>query len=132
LPRWWHESRGPGHAPADSLFGLGRERRRYAVAAGRGPGYDAGREQAKSQAKAQPTAQSKTPTKAGAGSGSSTFKRQGLGVGVEGAEALGYSYYLNAMLTRVSDNWLNPYAGQAKVLTATVVFDIERDEPSRT
>ena len=81
----------------------------------------------KSQAKAQPTAQSKTPTKAGAGSGSSTFKRQGLGVGVEGAEALGYSYYLNAMLTRVSDNWLNPYAGQAKVLTATVVFDIERD-----
>jgi TonB family protein len=89
----------------------------------------------KSQVKAPPTAQSKTQSKAqpktstqaGTGSGSSTLKRQGLGVGVEGAEALGYSYYLNAMLTRVSDNWLNPYAGQAKVLTATVVFVIERD-----
>jgi TonB family protein len=40
---------------------------------------------------------------------------------------LGYSYYLNVILTRISDNWLNPYAGDAKVLTATVVFTIERD-----
>jgi len=31
------------------------------------------------------------------------------------------------VLTRISDNWLNPYAGEANVLTATVVFVIERD-----
>jgi TonB family protein len=57
----------------------------------------------------------------------SVFKRQGLGAKVEGGEALGYSYYLNVVLTRISDNWLNPYAGEANVLTATVVFVIERD-----
>jgi len=75
----------------------------------------------KSQAKAkvQPKAEPKT--------GSNVVKRQGLGARIEGAEALGYSYYLNVILTRISDNWLNPYAGEAKVLTATVVFVIERD-----
>ena len=54
-------------------------------------------------------------------------KRQGLGARIEGAEALGYSYYLNVLLTRISDNWLNPYAGESKVLTATVAFVIEKD-----
>ena len=79
------------------------------------------------QARAQSAAQSKTPAKAGAGSGSGTFSRLGLGARVEGAEALGYSYYLNSMLTQIDDNWVNPYAGSAKVLTATVMFVIERD-----
>ena len=59
--------------------------------------------------------------------GDGMVKRQGLGARIEGAEALGYSYYLNVILTRISDNWLNPYVGEAKVLTATVVFIIERD-----
>jgi TonB family protein len=73
----------------------------------------------KSHAKAQPKAEPKK--------GSNVVQRQGLGARIEGAEALGYSYYLNAMLTRISDNWLNPYAGEARVLTATVMFVIERD-----
>ena len=59
--------------------------------------------------------------------GSNVVKRQGLGARIEGAEALGYSYYLNVILSRISDNWLNPYAGEAKILNATVMFVIERD-----
>jgi len=78
----------------------------------------------KAAVKAEPKPAGKTAT----GSGGK-FGRPGLGLGgkIEGAEALGYSYYLNAMLTRISDNWLNPYAGGPKVLTATVAFAIERD-----
>jgi TonB family protein len=57
----------------------------------------------------------------------SKYKRQGLGARIEGAEALGYSYYLNVILTRISESWLDPYLGQATKLTATVVFVIERD-----
>ena len=85
------------------------------------------RSQAKGPAKTQGKTQAKTGT--GVGKGFGKFGRPGLGLGgrIEGAEALGYSYYLNAMLTRISDNWMNPYAGGPKVLTATVVFDIERD-----
>lgn len=56
-----------------------------------------------------------------------TIKRQGLGAKIEGAQALGYSYYLNVILTRISENWLNPYAGRPATLTATVGFIIERD-----
>jgi TonB family protein len=55
------------------------------------------------------------------------YRRQGLGARIEGAEALGYSYYLNIILTRISGNWANPYLGQARKLTATVDFVIERD-----
>lgn len=79
----------------------------------------------KSQSKAK--AKTKTEAKAAPKRGSNVVKRQGLGARIEGAEALGYSYYLNVILTRISDNWLNPYAGEAKVLTATVMFVIERD-----
>lgn len=77
--------------------------------------------ESKPQAQAKPKAQAE-PKKA-----QNVVKRQGLGARIEGAEALGYSYYLNVILTRISDNWLNPYAGQAKTLSATVVFVIERD-----
>jgi TonB family protein len=79
---------------------------------------------AKASAKVEPKAAAKTATGKGG-----KFGRPGLGLGgkIEGAEALGYSYYLNAMLTRISDNWLNPYAGSAKTLNATVMFVIERD-----
>ena len=73
----------------------------------------------KSQGKPQPEAQTKP--------GTGTFKRQGLGASVEGAEALGYSYYINVILTRISDNWSDPYVGQAGVLSATVVFVVEKD-----
>jgi len=79
----------------------------------------------KSQAKAKAKAEVKAAPKKGDG----MVRRQGLGLGarIEGAEALGYSYYLNVILTRISDNWINPYAGSAKTLNATVVFVIERD-----
>ena len=79
----------------------------------------------KSQAKAKAKAEVKAAPKKGDG----MVRRQGLGLGarIEGAEALGYSYYLNVILTRISDNWINPYSGSAKTLNATVVFVIERD-----
>lgn len=79
--------------------------------------------------KSQPKAKAKTKTaaKAAPKRGSNVVKRQGLGARIEGAEALGYSYYLNVILSRISDNWLNPYAGEARVLNATVMFVIERD-----
>jgi TonB family protein len=79
------------------------------------------------EAKPKSQAKAKVETKAEPKKGESMVKRQGLGARIEGAEALGYSYYLNVILTRISDNWLNPYAGDAKVLTATVMFVIERD-----
>ena len=86
------------------------------------------RSQAKGPAKTPGKAQAKTGTGAGSGKGKGgMFRHNGLGANIEGAEALGYSYYLNSMLTRISDNWLNPYAGGPQVLTATVVFTIERD-----
>ena len=84
------------------------------------------RSQAKGPAKTPGKAQAKTGSGAGGGKGG-MFRRNGLGANIEGAEALGYSYYLNSMLTRISDNWLNPYAGGPQVLTATVVFTIERN-----
>jgi TonB family protein len=79
------------------------------------------------EAKPKSQAKAKVEAKAEPKKGESMVKRQGLGARIEGAEALGYSYYLNVILTRISDNWLNPYAGDAKVLTATVMFVIERD-----
>ncbi|HDQ99061.1 MAG TPA: TonB family protein [candidate division WOR-3 bacterium] len=56
-----------------------------------------------------------------------TVRRQGLGARIEGAQALGYSYYLNVILARISENWLNPYAGQNRAILATVFFVVERD-----
>jgi len=79
------------------------------------------------ESKPKSHAKTKTETKAQPKKGQNVVKRQGLGARVEGAEALGYSYYLNVILTRISDNWLNPFAGEANVLSATVVFVIERD-----
>lgn len=80
-----------------------------------------------SKPKSRAKAKTKTETKAQPKRGRNVVKRQGLGARIEGAEALGYSYYLNVILTRISDNWLNPYAGEAKTLNATVMFVIERD-----
>lgn len=86
------------------------------------------RSQGKARSKSAGKAQTKPAAGTGSGKGSGgMFRHEGLGANVEGAEALGYSYYLNAMLTRISDNWLNPYAGTSKVLVATVMFVIGRD-----
>lgn len=79
--------------------------------------------ESKPRSRAKPKAEKKAEPK----KSSDVVKRQGLGARIEGAEALGYSYYLNVILTRISDNWLNPYAGEAKTISATVVFVIERD-----
>ncbi len=54
-------------------------------------------------------------------------KKHGLGARIEGADALGYAYYLNIILNRIAENWLNPYAGQARTYRATVYFVIQRD-----
>jgi len=83
----------------------------------------------KAQPKAKTKAKPKTETKPKSAPkrGDGTVKRQGLGARVEGAEALGYSYYLNVILTRINDNWMNPYVGSGKTYNATVVFVIERD-----
>jgi TonB family protein len=82
---------------------------------------------AQSRAKAKPKAVTETKAMSAPKRGDGTVKRQGLGARVEGAEALGYSYYLNAILTRINDNWINPYAGSGKTFSATVVFVIDRD-----
>jgi hypothetical protein len=85
----------------------------------------------KSQAKpkAKTEAKAKTEGKATSKKGDGMVRRKGLGLGarIEGAEALGYSYYLNVILTRISDNWINPYAGSGRTLNSTVMFVIERD-----
>ncbi len=83
--------------------------------------------EAKPKPQSKAKAKAKTEAKAAPKRGSNVVKRQGLGARIEGAEALGYSYYLNVILSRISDNWLNPYAGEARVLNATVMFVIERD-----
>jgi TonB family protein len=83
----------------------------------------------KAQPKAKTKAATETKPKAAPKSGSGIVRRKGLGLGarVEGAEALGYSYYLNVILTRINDNWINPYAGSGRTFNATVMFVIERD-----
>ena len=54
-------------------------------------------------------------------------RRQGLGARIEGAQALGYNYYLNTILARISESWANPYYGQNRTFLARVFFVIERD-----
>jgi TonB family protein len=76
----------------------------------------------KSQAKAKSAAKPEDKPKS-----SSSVKRMGLGARIEGADALGYSYYLNAILARIAENWQDPYLGDPRKVTATVVFVIERD-----
>ncbi len=54
-------------------------------------------------------------------------KKRGLGARIEGADALGYAYYLNIILSRIADNWANPYQGGSEEFRATVYFVVERD-----
>ncbi len=82
---------------------------------------------AQPKAKAKAKTETKTASKPAPKRGAGMVKRQGLGARIEGAEALGYSYYLNVILTRINDNWMNPHAGSGKTLSATVMFVIERD-----
>jgi len=85
--------------------------------------------EAKPKSQAKPKAAAKPASKPASKKGDGMVRRKGLGLGarIEGAEALGYSYYLNVILTRISDNWINPYVGSGKTLNATVMFVIERD-----
>ncbi|MEO0082424.1 MAG: TonB family protein [candidate division WOR-3 bacterium] len=57
----------------------------------------------------------------------SVVKKHGLGARIEGADALGYAYYLNIILAKIADNWVNPYAGQPRTIRATVYFVVEED-----
>lgn len=50
--------------------------------------------------------------------------KAGLGARAEGFE---YSYYLNIILTRIGENWINPYATSNYQLKCTIFFTIERD-----
>ncbi len=55
------------------------------------------------------------------------LRRGGLGARIEGAQTLGYNFYLQQMLERISENWQDPYQGRTKTLTAMVFFVIQRD-----
>ena len=50
----------------------------------------------------------------------------GLGIKVGGGYSFGYSYYLNMILSKIGDNWLNPYEG-GKKLAVVVYFTITAD-----
>lgn len=60
-------------------------------------------------------------------SGSDVVRRQGLGARVEGANALGYNYYLSQMLDCISQNWSDPFQSRSRTFKAVVGFTIERD-----
>ena len=57
----------------------------------------------------------------------SVVRKHGLGARIEGADALGYAYYLNVVLVRIADNWIVPYDGQGKPYIVTMYFIVERD-----
>ncbi|MEO0080141.1 MAG: energy transducer TonB [candidate division WOR-3 bacterium] len=59
--------------------------------------------------------------------GQDVIRRQGLGAKVEGAEALGYNYYLVQMLDQIARNWEDPFTNRTQTFKATVMFVIERD-----
>jgi len=75
----------------------------------------------KAQVKPEPEPEPKPENQSG------VVKKHGLGARIEGADALGYAYYLNTILAKIGDNWANPYAGQNKTFTATVYFVVEKD-----
>ncbi len=80
----------------------------------------------KPQVQTVPKTESKPEPKPKPTSGNQV-KRMGLGARIEGADALGYSYYLNAILARIAENWFDPYLGEARRISTTMVFVIERD-----
>lgn len=51
----------------------------------------------------------------------------GLGASVVGGEGFEYSYYLSIILSKIGENWRNPYRGARLSLTAVVSFKIARD-----
>ncbi|MEO0094097.1 MAG: energy transducer TonB [candidate division WOR-3 bacterium] len=50
--------------------------------------------------------------------------KAGLGARAEGFE---YSYYLQIVLSRIGENWINPYASSNYQFKCTIFFIIERD-----
>ncbi|MEO0085170.1 MAG: TonB family protein [candidate division WOR-3 bacterium] len=81
----------------------------------------------KPQAKPEPKPQNRPQSRPQTRSGQDVIRRQGLGAKVEGAEALGYNYYLAQMLDKIAQNWEDPYSAQTATWKATVMFVIERD-----
>lgn len=53
--------------------------------------------------------------------------RSGLGARVVGGEGFEYSYYLSMLLSKIGENWRNPYKGARLRLSAVVGFKIGRD-----
>jgi TonB family protein len=51
----------------------------------------------------------------------------GLGAKVEGTEGFEYSYYLSMILSKIGENWRNPYQGAALRLITLVEFKISRE-----
>lgn len=74
----------------------------------------------------KPEPSKKTPekTKSQTKSNSIVKTKAGLGARAEGFE---YSYYLNVVLARIGENWINPYATSNYQLKCTVFFIIQRD-----
>ncbi len=53
------------------------------------------------------------------------FVYQGLGITTEGGRYP--SYYLEAIISKIGENWFNPYEGQNILLKTTVFFIVKKD-----
>jgi TonB family protein len=65
-------------------------------------------------------------TGGGGGGGGSGYGGTGSGFGVGGG-GFEYSYYLNVVLTRIGENWVNPYQTSNYQFNCSVQFVIQRD-----
>lgn len=68
----------------------------------------------------KPKPKTETPKK----SGQKTGKDVGLKLSSKGGK---YSYYIDAILTKIGSNWVNPFANSGIKLTATIYFVIQKD-----
>jgi TonB family protein len=53
------------------------------------------------------------------------FVYQGMGITTEGGRYP--SYYLEAIISKIGENWFNPYAGKNIILKTTVFFLVRKD-----
>ncbi len=68
----------------------------------------------------KPKPKSDTPKK----SGQKTGQDVGLKLSSKGGK---YSYYIDAILTKIGSNWVNPFANSGLKLTTTIYFVIHKD-----
>lgn len=55
-------------------------------------------------------------------------QKSGKDVGLKLSSKAGkYSYYIDAILTKIGSNWVNPFANSGIKLTATIYFIIQKD-----